>query len=164
MERISLSRCKKKKKKFPPYSTSTSCNDVVCVPTPVYHCRGLLPPRGLFCTFCSTQRSNSDHTFLSLSVVVCRHTCRHTREHQLYFIDRLSFRIYSFTNDINLNNKKKILESFPAWKQTVLLPLNPPAARRGSGPAGTFCWVLLTLQATKTVHWGGGFWFCMFHC
>lgn len=39
-------------------------------PTPVYHCRGLLRPRGLFCTSCSTQRSNSDHTFLSVSVVV----------------------------------------------------------------------------------------------
>lgn len=56
---------------------------------------------------------------------------------------------------------------FP-WKQTALLPLDPPAVRSPSltpqrlGPGRHFLLMFLILQATKTVHWGGGFWFACF--
>lgn len=101
------------------------------------------------------------HTFLSLyCMVVCRYTCRNTREYKLYFIDRLIQNLFIY--QWHKSQKNQIF--FSPWMQTALLPLNPPAVpRRGSGQAGTFCWVFLILQATKTVHWGGGFWFCMFH-
>lgn len=52
---------KKKKKKFPPSSTRTS-SDMIGV-SPLFTTAGaFLHPWGLFCTFCSTQLTNSDHT------------------------------------------------------------------------------------------------------
>lgn len=57
-------------------------------PTPVYHCRGLLRPRGLFCTSAALSAVTVT-THFSVSLWWCRHTCRHTRQLQSYFIDRL---------------------------------------------------------------------------
>lgn len=103
------------------------------------------------------------HTFLSLYyMVVCRYPCRYTREYQLYFIDRLIQNLFIY----QWHKSQKKIRFFSPWMQTALLPLSPPAvpAEALAWPAWHFCWAFLILQATKTVHWGGGFWFCMFHC
>lgn len=102
------------------------------------------------------------HTFLSLyCMVVCRYTCRNTREYQLYFIDHLIQNLFIYQWHKSFK-KNQIFSPMDANCPPSSSPTCSP--RRGSGQAGTFCWVFLILQATKTVHWGGGFWFCMFHC
>lgn len=116
------------KNKFPPYSTCTS-NDMIRVP----HTCLLLPGpsfilEGYFVLSAALSLITKwSHAFLSLYyMVVCRYTCRN-QENSSCISQTISFRIYSFINDINL--KKKIRFFFPhgcKLPSFLFTPCSPP--------------------------------------
>lgn len=61
-------------------------------------------------------------------MVVCRYTCRHTREHQLYFIDRLVQNLFIYQRHKS-QQQKKILNFSPHGSKPssfLLIHLQPP--------------------------------------
>lgn len=132
MERISLSQCKKQ---VSSYSTCTS-NDMIRVP----HTCLLLPGpsfilEGYFVLSAALSLITKwSHTFLSLyCMVVCRYTCRNTREYQLYFIDRLIQNLFIYQWHKSFKKKSDFFFPMDANCPPSSYPTCSPPQRLGPG-------------------------------
>lgn len=129
----------------------------------VYYCRGLLSSsEGYFVLPAALSLLAKVITQVSHVCIIWWCVGRNTREYQLYFIDHLIQN--QFISYINLK-KKSWFHFIQAAALFSLNPLHIPSEKKcgvREAQGNTFSWVVLILQAAKTVHLRGTFFLTCF--